>query len=157
MNPPKRSPWPYAIVAYFIIFAGAIAVWIVYAVNQKVDLVRDDYYEEEIRFQERLNRLNHTEAIRDRVSIAYNPSDQVIAIKLPLTHVLRDGIGEIRLYRPSDARLDLRYQLSVDTNGIQRIDATHLRAGLWKAGVSWKGAGQDYLFEQALVLGPSRL
>jgi hypothetical protein len=147
------SPWPYAIVTYFIVFTAAMSVWTLYAVHQKMDLVRTDYYEEEMRYQKHLDRLNRTQPLRREVQVAYDASQQVITIQLPSAHVRPDMTGQIRLYRPSDANLDRHLPLQVNARGIQNLDAKSLHAGLWKVRVQWKAGGEEYFFDQPVTVG----
>jgi len=155
MNSPatKRNPWPYAIIAYFIVFASAIAAWITFAVRQNMDLVRKDYYEEEIRYQQQIDRQNRTQAIRSEVNVSYDGTQQAITLTLPSTHARQQASGTIQLYRPSDASLDRTVQLVVNAEGTQRLDAKALRPGLWKVRIQWTTAGQDYSFDQSVVIG----
>ena len=51
-----RNPWPYAIIAWFVIFITAMTVWAVVATRNSMDLVRKDYYEEELRHQQQIER-----------------------------------------------------------------------------------------------------
>ena len=39
---PALNLWPHAIIAWFVIFAAALAAWIAFAVRQNMDLVRAD-------------------------------------------------------------------------------------------------------------------
>ena len=155
MNAPtiKRNPWPYAIIAYFIVFASAMAAWITFAVRQNMDLVRQDYYEEEIRYQQQIDRQNRTQAIRSEVNVSYDGAQQAITLTLPSTHARQQASGTIQLYRPSDASLDRTVQLVVHAEGTQRLDAKALRPGLWKVRIQWTTAGQDYFFDQSVVIG----
>jgi hypothetical protein len=153
----RRNPWPIAIVVYFILFISFIVTFIVFATRQHVDLVRDDYYEEEIRFQRQLDRVQRTRDLDGRAAVTYNATQRCIIIKLPAAQPSQTT-GQIHLYRPSDAKLDQAVQLALDTNGAQRVDATHLRDGLWKVRVQWFVDGQDYYVDQPVVVrGPTVL
>ena len=121
------SPWPYAIVGYFILFVTGVAVFITWAVTQDMDLVRKDYYDHEILFQQQIDRQRRTAELGAQ--------------------------GMIHFYRPSDAKLDHHLRLAPGTNGTQQIDATNRRAGLWKIAVQWTVDGKEYFLERALVIG----
>ena len=71
---PSRNYWPHAIIAWFVIFAAALGAWVTVAVRQKMDLVRADYYEEEVRYQGQVDRLNRTAALRSEVAIEHFPA-----------------------------------------------------------------------------------
>ena len=147
----KRNPWPYAIIAWFVIFASAMAAWITFATRQNMDLVRTDYYEAEIRYQRQLDCLNRTAALRPKVAIHYSAATREIIVKLPAEHATSRPAGRIHFYRPSEAALDFEVPLAIDAQGRQRIDGRNLRAGQWKVSVGWTAAGQDYSFEQTVV------
>ncbi len=51
--------WP---GGFFILFGGYIAGFIVFASRQKMDLVRNDYYDQEIRYQQQIDRVQRTAA-----------------------------------------------------------------------------------------------
>jgi len=148
----SRSLWPYFIIAYFVIFGSALATWIIYAFHEDMDLVRNDYYQEEILYQQQLDRLNRTQPFRAEVRITHDKSLQAITITLPAAHTQHLVMGCIQLYRPSDAKLDRSVPLSVDSSGTQRIDAKRLRPGFWKVRVTWTAGGQEYFFDQPLVV-----
>jgi len=149
---PSRNLWPHAIIVWFIIFGSALAAWITYAVRQNMDLVRPDYYEEEIHFQQRLDRLNRTLPVRQEVGIGYNAAKGEVTLRLPAAHLDPRPIGHIHFYRPADASLDARFPLAVDANGFQTLVVGSLRAGHWKVRVEWSASGQEYCFEETLVL-----
>ncbi len=49
-------------------------------------------------------------------------------------------------------KLDFHVALSVNERGVQSIAANTLRGGLWKVRAKWKALGQDYFFEQLIVV-----
>lgn len=152
---PSRNPWPYAIIAWFIIFGSSLAAWVVVAQRQSIDLVRKDYYEQEVRYQGQLDRMNRTAALRNEVNITYHAARRAVTISLPAGHITPRPTGTIHFYRPSDARLDFETALSVDDQGTQTIAAHSLRGGLWKVKVEWTAASQDYFYEQVIVVDES--
>ena len=151
----SRNPWPYAIIAWFVIFASALAAWITVAMRQKMDLVRSDYYEEEVHYQGQLDRLNRTAVLRSEVAINHDATKGEISLLLPSAHLAPPPTGQIHFYRPSNAALDFHLPLAVDAAGLQRINTGELLGGLWKVRVQWTAAGQDYFFEQVIVANPA--
>ena len=149
---PSLNPWPYAIIAWFVIFASALAAWMTFAARQKTDLVRSDYYEEEVRYQQQLKRLNRTAALRGEVAIHYDAARREVTLLLPAAHRAPRPVGQIHFYRPANAALDFRVPLAVDAAGLQRVGTGALRGGLWKVRVQWSAAGRDYFFEQMIVV-----
>jgi nitrogen fixation protein FixH len=149
--PIKRNPWPIAITAYFIVFFSGLVIFIVFATRQHVDLVRADYYEQEIRFQQQWERLNRTGQMSDPAAVAYDPNGEMITIHVPQAR-LGPVSGQIHFYRPSDARLDRQIPFAPGVDGTQRVDARLLRSGLWKVRVQWMANGQEYYLDHAVVI-----
>ena len=148
---PARNLWPHAIIAWFVVFASALEAWITFTVRQRTDLVRSDYYEEEVHYQRQLDRLNRTTAVRSQVAVNYDAVKGEVTVQLPAGHVVPRPTGLVRFYRPSEAALDFEVPLAVDAQGLQRIGRRNLRGGLWKMRVEWTASGQEYFFEQILV------
>lgn len=146
----KRNPWPYAIIGWFVIFITAMTAWAVVATRNSMDLVRKDYYEEELRFQTQLDRMNRTATMRKDITVTTDSSS--LTFKLPMDHASAKPTGEVQLYRPSDARLDTKLPLQINESGLQRIDASALKGGLWKLRVHWKIGEAEYYFDQPVVL-----
>jgi hypothetical protein len=155
MNPTTNtSPnlWPYAIIAWFVLFALALAVWVTVALRQNMDLVRSDYYEEEMRFQQHLDRLNRSAGLQSRVTLGYDPGPRLVTLRLPATAVASPTTGRIQFYRPSNAALDFELPLAVDAAGVQQLDVSSVRGGQWRVRVTWSAAAQSYFVEKSLVL-----
>ena len=148
----RRNPWPYAVIGWFLIFGSAMAAWVVVAVRNDPDLVRADYYEQEIGYQKHIDRLNRTAAVHGEVSVALENTRQWIALRLPLAHVASDFSGTVHFYRPSNAKLDFEQPLALDATGVQRVPTEKLQGGLWRIRVQWTTGGQEFFHDQSLVL-----
>jgi len=150
---PKRNLWPFGIILTFVLFLTGTIGLVVMACSQSVDLVSSNYYEQELKFQNHIDRLQRTRALAGSAVVAYDPLTNRITISLPPSPLHADLAGTVQLYRPSSAGLDLEIALKVDANGVQSVDASSLRRGLWKVRVSWSANGQEYFLDQKIVIG----
>jgi nitrogen fixation protein FixH len=150
--PTSRSYWPLGITLAFILFALGIATMVVIACTQKVDLVRPDYYDQEIKYQTQLDRLNRTLPLNESVRIAYDKASRQLTLSLPPAHATPDTVGRIELYRPSATDLDHQLKLSLDANGTQTVDASSLIPGLWKVRVHWTSQEQEYYTDKSILV-----
>jgi nitrogen fixation protein FixH len=148
-----RNPWPIAIGAFFAVAITAIISFIVFASRHKMELVRPDYYEEELGFQKQMERVSRTRAFAGDASITRDDRSQTILIRLPVIPGQAAGTGQVHLYRPSDARLDRRMPLATDPVGRQVVDTRGLANGLWKLRVTWKAGPEEYFLEHPVLLG----
>ena len=148
----RSNPWPYAIIGWMLLFGTGMAAWVVVAVRNDPELVRADYYEQEIAYQQQIDRLHRTAAVRSELSVAYDLAKAQVALRLPAAHLADKPAGTIHFYRPSNAKLDFHLPLTVDASGAQNIPTAKLQGGLWKVRVSWTSGGQEYFHDQSLVL-----
>ena len=149
----SRNLWPLCIIVTFVLFFAGTVGLIVMACSQKVDLVSADYYEQELKFQGRIDRLERTRHAATQATVAYDANQQCITISLPADQAGHEVSGHIELYRPSAAGLDREVKLTPDAKGVQRLDATGMVPGLWKVRVSWTVEQQDYFLDQKVVVG----
>jgi nitrogen fixation protein FixH len=148
---PTRNLWPASIIGFFVVAIVFMVSFVVWAMQQREDLVSADYYEREVRYQQQLDSLNRSQALAAKVVATFDPARQAIVIALPPDRVL-GAKGRVHLYRPSDARLDREFPLALDANGRQTLDAREMPDGLWKVRVKWNTAGQDYFLDQPVIV-----
>jgi hypothetical protein len=149
----SRNLWPLGIIVTFVLFFAGTVGLVVMAFSQKVDLVSADYYEQELKFQGRIDRAERTRRAPSQASVAYDAGGKCITVSLPADQAGHDVSGRIELYRPSASGLDRAVKLEPDTKGIQRVDAAGMVPGLWKVRVSWTVEKQDYFLDQKVVVG----
>lgn len=134
------------IVVAFASFATIIITMVVVSMRQDVSLVAADYYQQEVKYQGRINEMANAKTagakvVRDSqqqsVFVQVPASDQVVA-------------GEVLMFRPSDAALDRSY--AFDAKGRLTIDTSMLKKGLWKLKIRWTVAGTSYFEEKTIVL-----
>lgn len=140
----KRSFWPYALILYFAIFITAMASWIVFAVRNDQELVRKDYYEQELQFQKSIDSSDR--AAQTGVKVVYDTSRGSVSVNLPAEAIR----GKIQFYRPSNAKLDRQVILNSPS---QLIDVSSFETGLWKVQLTWIVDSLEYRREQTIVIG----
>jgi hypothetical protein len=143
----KKNPWPYAIIGYFVIFIAAMTSWIVFAVHNDHELVRKDYYEQEVNFQSELDRAARS-ATQD-AAVTYDMRKENVIVRVPG----EVSGGTIFFYRPSGARLDRTFPLKTE-RGEQSITVSGFAQGLWRVRVSWSAKGLEYHHDETLILAP---
>jgi nitrogen fixation protein FixH len=145
-----KNPWPVGLVLFFIVFIGYIVGFVIFASRQKMDLVRADYYDQEIRFQQQIDRVKRTAPVMAEAGIDYDRTGEVVTVSLPVKQ--NDISGTVSFYRPSNAEMDTNVELGLDPAGRQSLSVRALSTGLWKVRIQWKSAGQEYYFEKPIVI-----
>jgi len=139
-------------VVALALFAAGLVVLILAAVSSNSDLVTEDYYEQELRYQQQINRRARSEVLDSAITVTHDPSLGVILLRFPTEHSGDAVTGEVHLYRPSAAGLDRRMPLALNAAGMQVIPAVDLAPGLWQVKISWSARGQEYYVERRLVI-----
>ncbi len=145
--------WPYAITAYFAVFIAALAIFVAWALRQRMDLVRPDYYEHEMLYQREIDRLNRSVQIDPAVQLSYDDKSRQVVLSLPASQWGSSAAGTVEFYRPSDARSDRKVSLALDANGRQLMDVRQYPPGLWKVRINWSVDGNDYGVHRSIVVG----
>ncbi|GAB3834434.1 FixH family protein [Hymenobacter jeollabukensis] len=149
---PRRSLWPYAIMAAFVLFAGFIGYMVRQAMRSSVDLVSKDYYEQELRHQQRMNAVARTAALAEQVTVRYQPAARTLALQLPAALTSQGATGQVQFFRPADQTLDFTVPLQPDAAGRQQLSTARLRPGYWRVRLDFEAGGQPYFVEQSIVV-----
>ena len=149
MKPP-RNLWPLGIILTLVIFISGTVGLVVMACMHNTELVNANYYDQEIKYQGRID--SEARAQQAGANVSYDGVARHIVISLPGA---KGVTGQIQLYRPSAAGLDKEYKLEPAADGIQTLDAAGLKPGLWKIRVSWNSDGRDYFVDQKIIIAAS--
>jgi hypothetical protein len=148
----RWNPWPVAIIAFFVVAVISAVSFVVFCNRNPADLIASDYYDQEIRFQGQIDRVERTQIAAPGATVHYDASNNAITITLPPEHASAQPTGNIDLYRPSALAQDQHLKLAISAAGQQQIDASKLAGGLWKVRVHWSAAGKDYFLDQKIVV-----
>ncbi len=148
----KKSWWPIGIVAVFVMFISWIATFIGIAVTNSMDLVTENYYADEIQFQERIDSTKRVAATTG-FEIAFNAENDLVTLQLPEEHRGEAVTGKLKLYRPDNAKLDHEIGLAASEQGRQTVSVKDLEKGNWKFEASWTASGETYFASKNIVVG----
>jgi hypothetical protein len=153
MSEPKRkSLWGVGIFVLYSGFVVAVLVVVAFASLQEIQLVEQDYYQQELVFQEQIDRIKRTLELPTAVSFEYNRPAGLITINYP-PEVERSRLsGSIAFMRPSNADLDHTVPVLPDSTGRQEINASLMAKGLWRVKALWKIDADEYYNEDMIVI-----
>jgi hypothetical protein len=153
----KRNFWPLGITLGAALCIGIYATFVVIACTHKSELVSDNYYDQEIRYQTRIDSQLRTAQLATKASALYDDLAARIIVSLPTEHVGKAAGGEIVLFRPSEAGQDRVFQFAPDANGAQALDVANVPDGLYRLRFTWNVAGEDFFLDQKIVVGPAEM
>lgn len=132
-----RINWGHKIVIAFILFATFIGYMVVRAFQEDFDLVAEDYYAQEINYQQKLNKLSNTAEAGKSVLVKQKGGEVF------LTFPDEEATGSIHFYHPSRKIFDRTFEISL-TNQMQKINRSELVAGSYRVNITWNTDEQDF-------------
>ena len=142
--------WGTGIVLAFIGFISFILYFVIAMnINDKYDhdLVTEDYYKEELEYQNSINSLENARELKENID--YERTAEGLLIKFPKNLVIGKITGKVFLYRPSNKQLDFETDISLSDPNLL-IPDKRLVDGRWNIKVDWQYNGKSYLFKQAI-------
>ncbi|MEO9967076.1 MAG: FixH family protein [Reichenbachiella sp.] len=142
--------WGKSIVVAFVLFAGLIITMVVISMKHDVNLVDPNYYEEELAYQDQIDRIQNYQDLALKPEIV-KTTDQIILI-FPSELADLMNSGEIHFFRPSDHAVDQRMKIKLDNENKQAFSISGFGRGLWKTKLRWTAGDKEYFSEQRIVL-----
>ena len=143
--------WGTGIVLAFIGFMCFIMYFVVKVNTDKKydhDLVTEDYYKEELDFQNDINKETNAKNLSENISL--KKTEEGLEIIFPETFTINNISGKVFLYRPSNKQLDFETPISLSNHNLL-IPDKRLLDGRWNIKVDWQYNGKSYLFKKEIV------
>jgi nitrogen fixation protein FixH len=151
-SPGRRTFWPYAIVATFVLFAAYIGYMVQQAMHSSVDLVSADYYQQELAYQKRMETVARTAALPVAVALTHDAAVSQLHLQLPPSFAGKRIEGQLHFFRPSDLKLDFTLPLQPNSDLAQRISTKKMESGFWRVRVVFTADEQAYFIEKDLTI-----
>ena len=139
--------WGTGIVIAFIVFIGFIMFLVISMMTDDAfnyDLVTEEYYKEELAFQEEIDAETNASLLAENIVI--NRVDEGLLVIFPKNFEFDKIEGTIFVYRPSNKSLDFNISLNKLSSNKILIPENRLIEGRWNISVSWKYETVNYLF-----------
>lgn len=138
-----RLNWGHGIFITLSLFVGMMAWFMVRAIGNPEELVAEDYYKQELRYQERIERMDNATAAGEAVVSDVAPG--TLTLRFPASVRGKAISGSLKLLKPNDGRADRTVPLTVDTAGQCVLDTREWMKGLYQVDVEWTVDGVEHL------------
>ena len=139
--------WGTKIAALYTSFVVFILFMVYLSFGQKFDLVTEDYYAQEIAYQNTIDSKERAERLKKRLSISIDKNQ----LKLSFPQQTDDIKGKVLCFRPSDESKDFEEEI-LTKNGFFYIPLDKFIKGKYLLKVSWSSNNISYYEEQTIVL-----
>ncbi|GAB2768418.1 FixH family protein [Rhabdobacter roseus] len=142
--------WGTGIALLYISFVVGMLTLVTMSTRQKIDLVADNYYEQELGFQKKIDKQERANALSEK--LRWEVTQAGILIKYPSALLALPITGNVKLYCPSDNRKDAQFAVQPDASGEQLIPAAKLQPGRYQLQIDWQAGDTTYWNEGTLGL-----
>lgn len=143
--------WGTGIVVAFISFIGFIMYFVVtMSTNTKYDhdLVTEDYYKQELDFQNNINKEKNSKNLKQ--DITWKKTDEGLLLTFPENLNAQNITGNVFLYRPSNKQFDFETPVSLSNHHLL-IPDNRLLDGRWNIIVDWEYENNSYRFKKEII------
>ena len=141
--------WGVGITALYLGFVAMILLLVSMSIGQKIDLVTEHYYEEEVGFQDKIDKKGRSAALTEPVK--WEVTGKHLSIVFPGNVQQADLTGEIKLYCPSNDKNDRKFKIAPREH-TQIIPVGNIPEGTYHLQIDWKNKEQTYWTEDVIVI-----
>lgn len=140
------------LITSIVLFVGFLLGILIFAMLQPQNLVSKNYYNEELAYQQHIDKVQRLKVLQNEPRFNYLKTGQ-LSVQFPAKWLEQPISGTLLFFRPSDSRLDRTLPLNIGADGMQLIDVYGFQPGLWKIKLDWQMSGISYYAESSLVIG----
>lgn len=145
-----KISWGIKVIVMYGLFAAGILLMVFVSMGKNVDLVSENYYEKEIKYQNQIDILRKSAEINNKIETVLNGNE--ILINYNDSELKGRISGEIVFYRPSDAKKDFKVEINPGVNGIQSVASDNLDKGQWKIRFDIMQNNEKYFAEKTIFI-----
>lgn len=144
-----KFTWGHGVTIAFILFMVYILSFVYRSFVNEVDLVAEDYYAQEIAYQDRIDDIANAKHLEDDIHV--RQTSEGVEIAFPEEELIDAGSGTIQFFRPSDEELDIQVPLQL-YEARQQLPLQLFHKGRYKVNIAWKSNGEGRYITKEVVL-----
>ena len=137
--------WGYKILLVYVLFVGGIMYMVFLSSRESKDLVTENYYAEELKYQHVIDQSSNTASLSAPIEIQLQGA--AINLLFPSEFSDVECKGNWLLYYAADISKDHTGTFAL-REGCARIPIPEGAHGLYKLKLTWNAMGKDFYFEK---------
>jgi hypothetical protein len=142
--------WGYKILIGFSTFVVGMLCMVGVAMKQSNEMMDENYYEKELKFQDKIDASKNLFAVTEKLSIT--DSGNILVLQLPVATVASNTVGTIECIRSAEQKRDVKLRLQLDENGRQVLPKALFVNGIYQLRLDWTTNGTTYFHSQELMI-----
>lgn len=142
--------WGTGVVIAFILFISFIMYFVISMNTDKNldhDLVNENYYKQELEFQNDINKEKNAKTLASKVT--WKKTAEGIVVSFPTDLEDKNITGKIFLYRPSNKQLDFETTILLSNHNLL-IPDKRLLDGRWNIKIDWSYKDTNYMLKEEI-------
>lgn len=133
-------------IVLFMVFILSFVYLTIFVEKYEHHLVSEDYYKDELHYQEEIDKMNNANFLPENVSLSN--SDKGIIIHFPEDKDFNKIKGKVNFLRRSNEKLD--FERNINLTGSSMLIEDHLLIpGKWEIKVDWQYEEVEYLLKES--------
>ena len=141
--------WGYKILTVYLIFVAGILFLVFKSSNENQDLVTTDYYEQELKYQQRIEETQRANNLSAEVK--YGINDHELTIIFPAEMKDKKLNAHVLLYCTADESKDIEKQLATE-NAELKLVLPAATKGLHELKINWTANDTTYYYQHKLII-----
>lgn len=146
----KGKSWSLGIIIFYSVFVLALLGFWYFSTFHKIELVTDNYYEQELQYEKTITRMKNANSLAEKPYFQVDKKNKQLILTVPAELNPPSLRGKIHLFRPSDAKFDRKYNLLCDTSNRQFIPIHGLPEGKWRLKMNWTDGVKEFYIEEVI-------
>ncbi|OQX76018.1 MAG: hypothetical protein B6D61_09415 [Bacteroidetes bacterium 4484_249] len=142
--------WGTKLFIFTTMFMIFILVFVYLTTLQDRTLVEDEYYQHSLVFQEKINKINNSNALQEKVEIIEGP--QHISITFQTFFNPAEISGTIHFYRPSNIKGDVIIPIELDSTRQIVYPVKKLMRGRYIVKIDYKYKDKEFYQEKSIFI-----
>ncbi len=139
--------WGTKIATFYITFVAFIIFMVYSSFSENYDLVTEDYYAQEIKYQQTIDSRNRANEMSQNLQVAIDGNQLLVLFPKEGDKIK----GTLMAFRPSDEKKDFREQLNVK-HGKHVIPLNRFSRGKYRLKIEWTFDELRFYNEQIIVI-----
>ena len=147
----SKFHWGHGILVALGIFMVFILSLIYYFSNRftNSELVADNYYEEELRYQDVIDAKKNSAALIHQPTLIQNKA--CLGVQFPAEYNNQNSQFNYHLFRTDDAVLDLKDKFELNAANNFQIPASFLKPGSYTLKIQWAQGSKKYQIDYNII------
>ena len=142
--------WGTGIFIFYTAFVVFILALVYRTTQENIDLVTDDYYQQELEYQDIIRKKANATNLDSGLTYSINKMNVVFSFP----PAQKEIDGNIKIYRASNKKFDKDFEIDLNDQNKMIVSMDNSPLGLYKMMVLWENDSIGFYVEEDIYLKP---